>query len=137
MRVVLDADAQMPAKAHENDDSYNLYAAESAYIRPNSSAVIDTGVHIEISKGMFGLVDGRSGLNFIESIICPKGTIDSRYTGSIKVKLYNLSGEPKAIKRGDRIAQIMFMKVESPVFERVDSISETERGEGGFGSTGT
>ena len=136
MRVMLDHNATMPTKAHETDAGYDLYAAHSKFIMQRSSAVIDTGVHIEIPAGYYGLVAGRSGLNFNESVICPQGTIDSGYTGSIKVKLYNMTNDSKMIQKGDRIAQIIFMKCESPEFEQVDSLGETERGKGGFGSTG-
>ena len=137
MNVKLDAGAQMPVKAHETDAGYDLFAMQSVYINGNGgSAAVDTGVHIEIPAGMFGLVAGRSGLNFKNGVIVPQGTIDSGYIGSIKVKLYNLSGQPFMIHRGDRIAQIIFLRHESPELETVDTLSDTERGSGGFGSTG-
>lgn len=137
MNVKLDAGAQMPARAHETDAGYDLFALQSVYINGNGgSAAVDTGVHIEIPAGWFGLVAGRSGLNFKSGVIVPQGTIDSGYMGSIKVKLYNLSGQPFMIHRGDRIAQIIFLRHESPFLESVDTLSDTERGSGGFGSTG-
>ena len=137
MNVKLDAGAQMPVKAHETDAGYDLFALQSVYINGNGgSAAVDTGVHIEIPAGWFGLVAGRSGLNFKNGVIVPQGTIDSGYMGSIKVKLYNLSGQPFMIHRGDRIAQIIFLRHESPELETVDTLSDTERGSGGFGSTG-
>ena len=97
---------------------------------------IEGANHMQIPAGMFGLVAGRSGLNFKHGVIVPQGTIDSGYMGSIKVKLYNLSGQPFMIHRGDRIAQIIFLRHESPELETVDTLSDTERGSGGFGSTG-
>lgn len=136
MKVKLDEGAHMPTKAHKADAGYDLYAAHSKYILSGGSAVIDTGVHLNIPEGFFGLVAGRSGLNFKESIICPQGTIDAGYTGSIKVKLYNLQQESRMIMKGDRIAQIIFMRCHSPEFEVVDELAETDRGEGGFGSSG-
>lgn len=136
MKVKLDYNATMPTKAHETDAGYDLYASHSKYIMQRSSAVIDTGVHIEIPAGYYGLVAGRSGMNFNESIICPQGTIDSGYTGCIKVKLYNMTADSKMIQKGDRIAQIIFMKCEAPELEKVDALEETDRGEAGFGSTG-
>lgn len=136
MKIMLEHGAYMPTKAHQTDAGYDLYAAQGKYIAPKSSGVIDTGVHIEIPAGYFGLVAGRSGLNFKEGLIVPQGTIDSGYIGSINVKLYNMTGDSKTINRGERIAQIIFLKCESPEFEQVDSLEETERGKDGFGSTG-
>ena len=137
MNVKLDAGAQMPARAHETDAGYDLFAMQSVYINGNGgSAAVDTGVHIDIPAGWFGLVTSRSGLNFKYGVIVPQGTIDSGYSGSVKVKLYNLSGQPFMIHRGDRIAQIIFLRHESPELETVDTLSDTERGSGGFGSTG-
>lgn len=137
MNVKLDAGAQMPARAHETDAGYDLFSMQSVYINGNGgSAAVDTGVHIEIPAGWFGLVAGRSGLNFKNGVIVPQGTIDSGYIGSIRVKLYNLSSQPFMIHRGDRIAQIIFLRHESPFLESVDALSDTERGSGGFGSTG-
>lgn len=136
MKIVLDKDAQMPTKAHKADAGYDLYAAHSKYIMARGSAEIDTGVHIQIPQGFYGIVVGRSGLNFKESIICPQGTIDSGYTGSIKVKLYNMQQESRMIMKGDRIAQIIFMRCHSPEFELVEELDGSDRGEGGFGSSG-
>ena len=136
MKVMLERGAQMPTKAHETDAGYDLYATSNKYIATKSSGIIETGVHIQIPQGYFGIVAGRSGLNFKEGLIVPQGTIDSGYTGSIKVKLYNMTGDSKTINRGDRIAQIIFLKCESPEFEQVDALDETDRGKDGFGSTG-
>ena len=137
MKVMLDHGAKMPTKAHKTDAGYDVYAAQSKYIAARGSAEVDIGVHIEIPSGYFGLIAGRSGMNFKQSIICPQGTIDSGYTGSIKVKLYNMSAESKMIEKGDRIAQIIFIKCSSPKLEQVDRLDDSERGESGFGSTGT
>lgn len=136
MKIVLDSGAQMPTKAHETDAGYDLYAAHNAYIRAHGGIAIDTGVHIEISAGMYGLVAGRSGLNFKQGVICPQGTIDSGYNGSIRVKLYNLTNDAVEVAKGDRIAQIIFHRHECPVFDVVDSLESTERGSSGFGDSG-
>lgn len=136
MKIMIDSGAQMPTRAHETDAGYDLYAAHSAYIRAHGSAAIDTGVHIEIPAGMYGLVAGRSGLNFKLGVICPQGTIDSGFCGAIRVKLYNLTNDAVEIAKGDRIAQIIFHRHESPSFEVVDSFESTERGDSGFGDSG-
>ena len=137
MKIMLDDGAIMPTKAHKTDAGYDLYANERTHLYGHGCCIVDTGVHIAIPEGFYGLVAGRSGLNFKEDIICPQGTIDSGYTGSIKVKLYNMGLAAKTIQKGDRIAQIIFMRCESPVFERTESMDETDRGSGGFGSSGT
>ncbi len=136
MKIVLDSGAQMPTKAHETDAGYDLYALHNAYIRAHAGITVETGVHIEIPAGMYGLVAGRSGLNFQHGVICPQGTIDCGFTGAIRVRLYNLSNDAVEIAKGDRIAQIIFHKHESPVFEVVDNLESTERGSSGFGSSG-
>lgn len=141
MKIKLDEGAITPTKAHKTDAGFDLYAIENIAIRPHCDgnkcgAIVDTGVHFEIPEGFYGIVAGRSGLNFKQDIIVPQGTIDCGFSGSVKVKLYNLSSELFHIHKGDRIAQIIFMKHESPEFEIVDDISETERGDSGFGDSG-
>ena len=92
------------------------------------------------AKGYVGYVQSRSGLNFGKGIICPTGTIDSGYTGSIKVKLYNMwssdYGQPCIVNKGDKIAQLIIQPIADTELVQVDRLEETERGNNGFGSTG-
>lgn len=128
-----------PKYANEGDAGCDLRAdlENPITIRPLSGAIIPTGIYIAIPMGYEGQVRGRSGLNFKNDIICPVGTVDSGYRGEVKVKLYNLGQIPFTINPGDRIAQLVFAKVEKAMFVQTDVFTdETERGEGGFGSSG-
>lgn len=137
MKFCLDKGAYAPRKAHPEDAGYDLFVkdGQTIVIKEQGSVIIDTGVHIEIPKGYRGSVVGRSGLNFKNGIICPTGTIDCGYTGPIKVKLYNL-GETYIARGGDKIAQLIVSPIADVELEHVGSLEETDRGEGGFGSTG-
>ena len=96
----------------------------------------ETGVHIAIPESCVGIVKGRSGLAFNHDIIAHDGTIDYGYTGSVRVKLFNLGKEPYTVKREDRIAQLLIQPVVLVPFELVEKLERTERGSNGFGSTG-
>lgn len=135
MKIILDKGAKMPVSAHEADAGYDLFARETKVVPARGSARFDTGVHIQIPEGYVGFLKSKSGLNVKHGIISD-GTIDSGYTGSIVAKLYNLSDEPYLVNAGDKITQIVFQKIEKPTFEQVEAFEETERGNGGFGSTG-
>lgn len=138
MRVnfTLDKYAEAPQKAHEADAGFDLKSNTSATIYPKCGAVFDTGVHVEIPKWNVGYVKGRSGLNVRHDIICPTGTVDSGYTGSIKVKLYNLGEKEFRVNAGDKIAQLVIQPIADVHMFLVDELDETERGDNGFGSTG-
>ena len=136
MKIMLDEGAYMPERAHDTDAGYDLRTPKRVIVRRNDSVVIDTGVHIEIPKGMFGKLESKSGLNVNHSVVSHGGVIDSGYTGSIKAKLYNHGGQDYIFNVGDKIVQLIFHKYEAPEFEVVDEFEETERGDNGFGSTG-
>lgn len=136
LKFTLDAGAFAPERAHETDAGADLRTRKAFSIAPYDSAVIDTGVHIEIPKGYMGQVCSKSGLNVKKNVVVPNGTVDSGYTGSIVVKLYNHSEETHRFCAGDKIAQIIIQPVECCEFEQVDSLEDTERGNNGFGSTG-
>lgn len=134
--VYLDPGAMLPKRAHSADAGFDLYAPKMDLVPKHGSTVIDTGVHIAIPKGCAGILISKSGLNLKHGIVSD-GLIDSGYTGSIKVKLYNFSGESYFIERGDKISQIVFIPVCEPYLYSVDEpLEKTERGDGGFGSTG-
>lgn len=135
MKIKLDEGAFMPERAHRTDAGADLKSPKRATVRPYDSCVIDTGVHVEIPEGYVGMLKSRSGLNIKNGII-GEGTIDAGYTGSIKVKLYNMSETDKTIKKGDKIIQLVIMPVVTPEFELVDELEETERGDKGIGSSG-
>lgn len=149
IKVKLDKNAKMPEKAHASDAGYDLFApydfdvpATGLYARNGTtlgmkvgSAIIDTGVHMQIPDGYVGMIKSKSGLNVKHGLIA-EGVVDSDYTGSIAVKLYNLSNEPYRFKKGDKITQIVVMPIPQTELVEVADLDETERGEGGFGSSG-
>ena len=134
--VVLDEGAVMPSKAHKDDAGFDLYSMAEQIIYAGNSAVFDTGVHMAIPEGYAGEVVGRSGLNINYDIICPQGTVDAGYTGSIKVKLYNMGNYNYIIRKGDRIAQLIIVPVSKAELAKVDELTCTDRGDTGFGASG-
>ena len=135
MRVVLDNGAIMPTRAHATDAGYDLYAREQQIVPAQESACFDIGVHIAIPAGSVGFLKSKSGLN-VKHGITSEGVIDAGYTGSIVVKLYNNSGFDYTVHKGDKISQIVLLPIFTPELEQVDKLEETERGAGGFGSSG-
>lgn len=141
LKVMLDPGAKMPTRAHDTDAGLDLYSPVDAVVfprrkgGPENSVVIDTGVHVEIPAGYVGMIKSKSGLNVKHGIIS-EGVIDSGYTGSICVKLYNLGNEKVLIEKGQKISQLVILPIITPDPVLVDSLEETERGTGGFGSTG-
>lgn len=136
MKIMLDEGAILPTRAHSTDAGLDLYSREDMAILPEGSAVFDTGVHIELPSGTFGQLFSKSGLNVNYNIVSCGGTIDEGYTGSIRVKLYNLGKKPYMVRKGQRICQLVIMHCLQPELEVVDRLEETERGEKGFGSSG-
>ncbi len=110
---------------------------EAITLKKNDIALIPTGLYLEIPEGYEAQVRSRSSLALKHGIFClnSPATIDSDYRGELKIILASLSEEPFTINFGDRIAQIVFSKVEKVEFEEVENLSESVRGEGGFGST--
>lgn len=135
LRVVLDPGAIMPTRAHKEDAGLDLYSREDIMILERGNHKFDTGVHIAIPVGYVGDIKSRSGMMVNENIITD-GTIDAGYTGSICVKLFNLGDRPVRIRPGQKIAQLVIKQIITPEPVQVDSLEETERGTGGFGSTG-
>lgn len=127
----------LPVRAHEHDAGADLKAARDAAIRRGDTAKVSTGVRVSIPEGHFGLLAARSslcgrGLMMLNGV----GIIDSGYTGEIRVPLANIGNRAQRIAAGERIAQLVVIPCELPTFRRVEALEETERGEGGFGSTG-
>lgn len=135
MKVKLDPGAVFPTRAHSTDAGLDLYARDTQVVWAKESAVFDTGVHIEIPAGYVGFLKSKSGLN-VRFGITSEGVIDSGYTGSIVVKLYNHGDHYVKIERGQKISQLVLLPIITPELELVDELEATERGDGGFGSTG-
>lgn len=135
MNIMLDRGAYAPEYAHLTDAGADLRSPYTFLLPARESRVVDTGVHIELPKCTVGFLKSKSGLNVKYGIVS-EGVIDEGYTGSIKVKLYNLSNDPYYIEQGDKITQLVILPVCHVEFNKVDKFAETERGDGGFGSTG-
>lgn len=135
INVMLDGGAYMPEKAHEDDAGYDLRTPIDFAILPTYTAVIDTGVHVEIPKGYVGFLKSKSGLN-IKNGIRSEGVIDSGYTGSIKVNLYNDGKKGIKFNAGDKITQLVFLPIPETELVLTNKFAPTERGNNGFGSTG-
>ena len=135
MKVKLDPGAYMPERAHKADAGYDLRSPIKDRLYAGEAIVIDTGVHVQIPEGFCGMLKSKSGLNVKHDIV-GEGVIDSGYTGSIRVKLYNHGKESYMIEKGDKITQLVLLPIITPELELVSVLEETERGEGGFGSTG-
>lgn len=135
MKIKLDKEAIMPTRAHDTDAGLDLYTPVSFTMQPDSSFTFNTGVHIELPPGTVGMIKSRSGLNVNFSVVT-EGVIDEGYTGAIRVKLYNHSHKRIFFDRGRKTAQLVILPCLKPELELVDELEETERGDGGFGSTG-
>lgn len=135
----LDPGLPLPAYAHLGDAGADLYAAEDVRIAPGARAMVPTGLAIALPRGYVGLIHPRSGLahRFGLTVLNAPGTVDADYRGEIKVVLINHDlHETALLRRGDRIAQLVVQRVERVRFHEVDSLDDTERGVGGYGSTG-
>ena len=135
MKIKLGNGAYMPERAHDTDAGLDIRSPIAATVFPKDSVIIDTGVHIELPNNTVGMLKSKSGLN-VKHDITSEGVIDVGYTGSIIVKLYNHGIKPYSVKRGDKITQLVIMPIVCPGIELVENLEETERGNGGFGSTG-
>lgn len=137
LNVILDKDAKLPIKAHKSDAGFDLFSRDDAIIKAQSSELFDTGVHIDIPEGYVGFLKSKSGLNCKHSLV-GEGVIDSGYTGPIIVKLYNHGNVDYEVKKGDKISQIVFLPIPEIELNIIDaeSLTQTARGNGGFGSTG-
>ena len=136
----LDAGARLPSRAYPGDAGLDLYALDEAVLEPGARASIATGIAVEIPDGRAGLVLPRSGLASRHGIalVNAPGLIDSGYRGEIRVLLLNTDRrESFTVQRGERIAQLVMLPVETPEVVEVAELALSERGAGGFGSSGT
>ena len=134
MKVVVDVGANIPTRAHKNDAGLDLYATKGGWIFPKSRKVFGTGLHADIPQGYVGMLTSKSGL--MMKGITSRGTIDCGYTGEIRAVLYNHSWLPVRIKKGQKITQLVLMRIATPILEFTDKLGDTERANNGFGSTG-
>ena len=133
----LSTDAHLPTRGSDGAVGYDLYSSEDATVPCQSGrALVSTGISIVLPPGVYGRVAPRSGLAVKHCINVGAGVIDTDYTGEVKVVLFNHGEKDFEIKKGDRIAQLVLERCETPPVKEIEIIEETDRGSGGFGSTG-
>ncbi len=138
VKTLTDDDSQIPAYQTPGSAACDLKSTDDVVIPPGSRFVVGTGIKLEIPSGFGAMVCSRSGLaakNGIQVLNAP-GIIDTDYRGEIKVILHNSGQSEFIIKKGDRIAQLLFFPIFQAIFQKASTVTETSRGEGGFGSTG-
>jgi dUTP pyrophosphatase len=140
VKVINQSNNVLPAYATEGSSGMDLRAnlPEPITLQPLQRSLIPTGLFIEMPLGIEAQIRPRSGLAVKQGLTClnSPGTVDSDYRGEIKVLLINLSNEPQPIVHGDRIAQMVFVKVEVATLLLVQELTDTVRAAGGFGHTG-
>ena len=129
-------DSIIPEQANDSDAGHDLYAIEDVSLKPLERSVVKTGIKLSLPSGYYGRVAPRSGLAVKKGIDVLAGVIDSGYMGEVGVVLINLSSENQDLKKGDKIAQLIIEKCYSAIFYEVNDLEATQRGIGGFGSSG-
>lgn len=131
----LDRDAIVPSFAHSFDAGMDLYAIEDTKVEAHTMVKVKTGIAMEIPEGYVGLVWDKSSIGS-KGLKTLGGVVDSHYRGEIMVLIKNLNDMEYFFEKGDKVAQMIIQKVEHFPIEEVEELSETKRGEKGFGSTG-
>ena len=131
-------DSLQPAKAHHDDAAYDLRSREDVELKPGQATLVPTGLFLELPIGYEAQVRPRSGLAIKHTLtlLNSPGTIDAGYRGEVSAIMFNAGKEPFQVKRGDRIAQMVIAKLPEVEMLKVEALSLSERGAGGFGSTG-
>jgi dUTP pyrophosphatase len=133
----LDPKAIIPTRANPTDAGADLYALEDVKIAPSSRALVKTGISLEVPESYYARIAPRSGLAYKSGIDVLAGVVDSSYRGEVGVILLNTDTQKIFnIRAGDRIAQLIIEAHYNMTIKEVDSLSDTTRGDGGFGSTG-
>jgi dUTP pyrophosphatase len=132
----LHASATIPKIALQSDAGFDLYSAEAVVVNSGERVQAKTGIAMEIPEGYVGLIWDKSGLSQKHGLKTLGGVIDAGYRGEVIVGVTNLSEETYTVEVGHKIAQMLIQKVEAPEFIEVGELSQSNRGEKGFGSTG-
>jgi dUTP pyrophosphatase len=134
----LDPALPLPSYAHPGDAGLDLHAADATVLQPGQRALVPTGIAVAIPDGWAGFVHPRSGLAVDHgvTVLNAPGTIDAGYRGEVRVALVNLGDAPVELAHGQRIAQLVLLPVARAEVRAVERLSDTARGDGGFGSTG-
>jgi len=132
----LSENATIPKRGSAQAAGIDLSSAEDMTIAPGQRALVKTDLSIMCPEGTYGRIAPRSGLALKKGIDVGAGVIDSDYRGPVGILLFNLGTDPFEVKKGDRVAQLILEQIILPEIEEVEELTETVRGEGGFGSTG-
>ena len=138
-RLDTNRDLPLPERATAHAAGYDVRSAEEVVLQPGEIRLVSTGLVMELPEGIECQVRPRSGLALKHGLTLPNspGTIDPDYRGELRIIMQNLGPEPVSLRRGERVAQLVFSRFEAPTVLESDVLGDTERGEGGFGSTGT
>jgi dUTP pyrophosphatase len=131
----LDPAAILPTRANPGDAGLDLYAAEDAQFSPGEGRVVSTKVALAVPRGHVGLVADRSSMGK-RGLVTAGGVIDAGYRGELGVILWNISGLPQKVSRGERVAQLLIVPIAAPPVKEAKSLTATRRGKNGFGSSG-
>jgi dUTP pyrophosphatase len=130
----LETDVQLPTRAYRDDAGWDLYALEDVWLEQGVQVAMNVGLSVAIPRGHVGFIMGRSSMNK-RGIVCHTGVIDCGYTGELGVLLTSTRGN-EVIRQGDRIAQLVVVPIYPFEIEEVTELAPSDRGEGGFGSSG-
>jgi dUTP pyrophosphatase len=130
-------DAILPIRGSVGAVGYDLYSVDTVTIPPTHRALVGTGIAIVLPAGVYGRIAPRSGLTVKHGIQVGAGVVDPDYTGEVKVVLFNHGDKEFEVNKGERVAQLILERCETPPIEEIGLLEETERGADGFGSTGT
>jgi dUTP pyrophosphatase len=133
----LDAAAKIPTYAHADDAGMDLYALAGVTIEPGERTIIKTGIAMAIPSGHVGLIWDKSSVPVKKGVTTLAGVVDAQYRGEIGVVVYNTDREPQSFVAGEKVAQMVIQAVMNPQVTEVHELDETERGDGGYGSTGS
>ncbi len=128
--------AVLPSMGHVGDAGFDLYTTEAITVEPGERKQINTGLAMEIPEGYVGLIWEKSGLSHKAGLKTLGGVIDSGYRGEVLIGIINLSDTAYRFEAGHKVAQMIIQKIERPEIVEVEELSQTNRGEAGFGSTG-
>jgi dUTP pyrophosphatase len=133
----LNPEAKLPSKGHPGDAGIDFFATETVVFPPQSQQNVKTGVALEIPEGFVGLIWDKSSVSFNKGLKVMGGVIDSGYRGEVIMSLYNTSSKEQIIEKGNKIAQMIIQNFEDCEIEEINEMSDTVRGEGREGSTGS
>ena len=127
--------SKLPYKKYESDAGFDLSCDENFEIKPWDKILVHTGIAFTVPEGTYGQIAPRSSVS-MKGVFVNAGVIDRTYTGEVRILLFNMTNDVIRFTQGDRIAQLIIKKIDSPTIIECNDLNTTERGSGGFGSTG-